>query len=76
MSLAWKYFPRAHFWPRECVSWIRLDWVRSLPETPQRRRPLFPHIDAAIVVVGADPPISGEELALGRGGRKHVHDLI
>jgi hypothetical protein len=23
-----------------------------------------PHIDAAIVVVGADPPIAGEELAL------------
>ena len=35
-----------------------------------------PHIDAAIVVVGADPPISGEELALVEEVGKHVHDLI
>ncbi len=35
-----------------------------------------PHIDAAIVVVGADPPISGEELALVEDVGKHVHDLI
>jgi hypothetical protein len=35
-----------------------------------------PHIDAAIIVVGADPPISGEELALVEGVGKHVHDLI
>jgi hypothetical protein len=35
-----------------------------------------PHIDAAIVVVGADPPISGEELALVGEVGNHVHDLI
>jgi hypothetical protein len=35
-----------------------------------------PHIDAAIIVVGADPPIAGEELALvGRIGR-HVPHLV
>lgn len=35
-----------------------------------------PHIDAAIVVVGADPPISGEELALVEAVGKQVRDLI
>jgi hypothetical protein len=35
-----------------------------------------PHIDAAIVVVGADPPISGEELALVEEVGRQVHDLI
>jgi hypothetical protein len=32
-------------------------------------RDFVPHIDAALVVLGADPPISGEELVAGRGGR-------
>src|ERR1700691_6333068 len=36
----------------------------------------IPHIDAAIVVVGADPPVSGEELALVEEVGKQVHDLI
>ncbi len=35
-----------------------------------------PHIDAAIVVVGADPPISGEEVALLKKVGKHVRDLL
>ncbi|MFZ3214791.1 MAG: dynamin family protein [Candidatus Acidiferrales bacterium] len=35
-----------------------------------------PHIDAAIVVVGADPPISGEELALVEQVGKQVRDVI
>ena len=35
-----------------------------------------PHIDAALVVVGADPPIAGEELALVEAVGKQVHDLI
>ena len=35
-----------------------------------------PHIDAAIVVVGADPPISGEELALLRKVGKQVNELL
>jgi predicted GTPase len=35
-----------------------------------------PQIDAAIVVVGADPPIAGEELALAEEVGKHVHQLL
>lgn len=36
----------------------------------------IPHIDAALVVVGADPPIAGEELALVEAVGKQVLDLI
>lgn len=36
----------------------------------------IPHIDAALVVVGADPPIAGEELALVEMVGKQVQDLI
>jgi GTPase Era involved in 16S rRNA processing len=36
----------------------------------------IPHIDAALVVVGADPPIAGEELALVEEVGKRVQDLI
>jgi Dynamin family len=36
----------------------------------------IPHIDAALVVVGADPPIGGEELALVEAVGKQVQDLI
>jgi GTP-binding protein EngB required for normal cell division len=36
----------------------------------------IPHIDAALVVVGADPPIAGEELALVEAVGRHVHDPI
>ncbi len=36
----------------------------------------IPHIDAALVVVGADPPIAGEELALAESIGKQVKDLI
>ena len=36
----------------------------------------IPHIDAALVVVGADPPIAGEELALVEAVGKQVQDLI
>jgi ribosome biogenesis GTPase A len=36
----------------------------------------IPHIDAALVVVGADPPLAGEELALVETVGKQVHDLI
>jgi 50S ribosomal subunit-associated GTPase HflX len=35
-----------------------------------------PHIDAVLVVLGADPPISGEELALLEEVGKHVRDII
>ena len=36
----------------------------------------IPHIDAALVVVGADPPLAGEELALVKAVARHVEDLI
>jgi GTP-binding protein EngB required for normal cell division len=36
----------------------------------------IPHIDAALVVVGADPPIAGEELALVESIGTQVRDLI
>lgn len=35
-----------------------------------------PHIDAAIVVIGADPPIAGEELALLETVSRHVRDIL
>jgi GTP-binding protein EngB required for normal cell division/uncharacterized coiled-coil protein SlyX len=35
-----------------------------------------PHIDAAIVVIGADPPLSGDELQLVDTVAKEVHELI
>ncbi|HWQ03613.1 MAG TPA: dynamin family protein [Candidatus Nitrosotenuis sp.] len=35
-----------------------------------------PHIDAAIVVVGADPPLAGEELGLVETVSKQVRDLL
>ncbi|MFI5121125.1 MAG: dynamin family protein [Thermoanaerobaculia bacterium] len=39
-------------------------------------REFVPHVDAAIVVLGADPPISGEELALVEEVSRHVENLI
>ena len=36
---------------------------------------LVPHIDAAIVVIGADPPITGEELSLVKDVSKHVTEI-
>ncbi len=36
----------------------------------------IPHIDAALVVVGADPPLAGEELALVEAIARQVQDLI
>jgi hypothetical protein len=39
-------------------------------------RAFVPHIDAAIVVFGADPPLSGEELVLVETVGKHVRDLL
>jgi Dynamin family len=35
-----------------------------------------PHIDAALVVVGADPPLAGEELALVEAVASNVQNLI
>ena len=36
----------------------------------------IPHIDAAIVVIGADPPLSGEELSLVESVAQHVQDQL
>jgi GTP-binding protein EngB required for normal cell division len=36
----------------------------------------IPHIDAALVVIGADPPLAGEELALIEAVAKNVQDFI
>src|ERR1700683_4770433 len=36
----------------------------------------IPHIDAALVVIGADPPLAGEELELVEAVARHVQDLI
>jgi len=39
-------------------------------------RDFIPHIDAAIVLIGADPPIAGEELAIVETVSKQVNDLL
>jgi GTP-binding protein EngB required for normal cell division len=36
----------------------------------------IPHIDAALVVIGADPPLAGEELVLVEAVARQVQDLI
>lgn len=36
----------------------------------------IPHIDAALVVIGADPPLAGEELTLIEAVAKNVQDFI
>jgi hypothetical protein len=36
----------------------------------------IPHIDAALVVTGSDPPLAGEELALVESVAKHVGHLL
>lgn len=36
----------------------------------------IPHIDAALMVTGADPPLAGEELALIESVAKHVEHLL
>ncbi len=36
----------------------------------------IPHIDAALVVIGADPPLAGEELALVEAVGKQVKNLV
>jgi predicted GTPase len=36
----------------------------------------IPHIDAALVVIGADPPLAGEELTLVEVVAQHVENLV
>jgi GTP-binding protein EngB required for normal cell division len=42
----------------------------------QVTRDFVPHVDAALIVIGADPPISGEELALAEEVADHTEHLI
>jgi hypothetical protein len=42
----------------------------------QTTQAFVPHIDAALVVVGADPPLAGEELALVETVGRQVRDLV
>lgn len=42
----------------------------------QATRAFIPHIDAAIVLIGADPPLSGDELELVQSVSQEVHELI
>jgi Dynamin family len=42
----------------------------------QATRAFVPHVDAALVVLGADPPISGEELALVADVARQVPELV
>jgi hypothetical protein len=39
-------------------------------------RSFIPHIDAAIVVIGADPPLSGEELQVVETVAREIQDLV
>lgn len=39
-------------------------------------REFLPHIDAALVVLGVDPPLGGEELALVEGVARQVRSLL
>jgi GTP-binding protein EngB required for normal cell division len=36
----------------------------------------IPHIDVAVVVIGTDPPLSGDELQLVQAVSQEVHDLV
>jgi GTP-binding protein EngB required for normal cell division len=42
----------------------------------QATQNFVPHIDAALIVLGADPPISGEELDMVENVGREVHDFI
>lgn len=39
-------------------------------------RAFIPHVDAALIVIGADPPLSADELSLVETVSRHVKDLI
>ncbi len=46
------------------------------PRASATTRELVPHLDAALVVVGGDPPISGEELALVEEISRQVDHVV
>jgi GTPase SAR1 family protein len=39
-------------------------------------REFVPHVDAALVVIGADPPVSGDEIALVEEVARHARNLL
>jgi len=45
-------------------------------ENTAATKAFVPHIDAAMVIVGADPPIAGEELALVEAVSQHVTKIL
>ncbi|RMG43473.1 MAG: hypothetical protein D6718_12195 [Acidobacteria bacterium] len=45
-------------------------------DNTEATRSFVPHVDAALVVLGADPPISGEELELVREIAARCHQLL
>jgi len=45
-------------------------------ENSEATRAFVPQVDAALVVLGGDPPISGEELALIRDVARHVDQFL
>ncbi|HEY1550951.1 MAG TPA: dynamin family protein [Kofleriaceae bacterium] len=46
------------------------------PGNTQETRDFLPHVDAALLVVGADPPITGDEARLLRGLGERVRDMF
>jgi GTP-binding protein EngB required for normal cell division len=69
-----------------CLPSPLLDSGMCLVDTPglgsvhsgntEATRAFIPHIDAAIVVIGADPPLSGEELQLVEMVAREIQDLV
>jgi GTP-binding protein EngB required for normal cell division len=69
-----------------CVPSPLLDSGMCLVDTPglgsvhsgnaEATRAFIPHIDAAVVVIGADPPLSGEELQLVEMVAREIQDLV
>ncbi len=45
-------------------------------QNTETTRAFFPHIDAALMVVGADPPISGEEVAVAEEIGREIRQMI
>lgn len=45
-------------------------------ENTAATKAFIPHIDAALVVIGADPPLAGEELSMVEAVSENVTDLI
>ncbi len=48
----------------------------AFPRTTEAVRAFVPHIDAAIVVTGSDPPLTGDELAAVEAVSRHSRHLL